>query len=61
MEGVQLTALALLVLFGSNWVSQRRALTLDVLLMPPPVLFFLTYISVRPTNRSLVTIVPTRV
>lgn len=24
MEGVQLTALALLVLFGSNWVSQKR-------------------------------------
>lgn len=44
MEGVQLTALALLVLFGSNWVSQRGGVLpggvcILIALTTPPVLF----------------------
>lgn len=64
MEGVQLTALALLVLFGANWVSEtivppsigagdcRDPSSLSLLPVPylicPPTMFLVTAVPVAP-------------
>lgn len=49
MEGIQLTALALLVLFGANWVSKLRW----CIFLPPLALFLAVILSFVSSNLLL--------